>query len=161
MLAPVHAVAVRLQPWAEAGWRESRRVAAPVCSAAAPHMRQAAAWADGFLSPLAPWQVEFVGSDRFYWFLPLFVACHHSILVSNHSLLVATTLATSVIVLRTCSFLALVTRQVDQRVRYSQAACAVGEGHLLTLLSATAGCAGDSVVYAGSGPGMDSRSSCC
>lgn len=46
-----------LQPYADAGWHEARRLAAPVCDAAAPHAQEAATWVDGRLSPLAPWQV--------------------------------------------------------------------------------------------------------
>ncbi|KAK9826850.1 hypothetical protein WJX81_007792 [Elliptochloris bilobata] len=57
MLAPLHPIAISLQPWAEAGWHESRRLAAPLCNATAPHMERATAMVDTRLSFLAPWQV--------------------------------------------------------------------------------------------------------
>ncbi len=57
MLAPLHPVAVSLQPWAEAGWRECGRLAAPLHASAAPRLARAAGWLDARLAPLAPWQV--------------------------------------------------------------------------------------------------------
>ena len=70
-----------------------------------------------------------------------FVGSYHSLLLPTTLFWFPTTLcwllpllAKRVVVLRTCSFFALLTRQVDNCVRCSQAACAVGEGHLLTLL---------------------------
>ena len=57
VLAPLHPLAVSLQPYAEAGWHEARRLAAPVCNAVEPHAQEAAAWVDRRLSPLASWQV--------------------------------------------------------------------------------------------------------
>jgi len=57
VLAPLHPVAVNLQPWAEAGWRECGRLAAPLHASAAPRLARAAGWLDARLAPLAPWQV--------------------------------------------------------------------------------------------------------
>jgi len=57
VLAPLHPVAVSLQPWAEAGWRECGRLAAPLHASAAPRLAHAAGWLDARLAPLAPWEV--------------------------------------------------------------------------------------------------------